>query len=303
MKRFWLSFLLVTVFVLPGIAWGDLNSGLVAYYTFEGDASDQSGNGNDGTVYGAVDYVSGIVGQAIHMDSADEYISIWDTEGINNNINTSAGSISLWVKIAERFSGKSSFVFQYFSSHQDRLYLDAKGEKLNIGIGASRFWTSGTVPNGEWHHVVVTWNSSGTIKVFLDGEYDNEDTFDNPGFSFQGDEFFYLGRGWAGNPGVFSGSIDDVRIYNRSLSSLEVKQLYNRAMGQDGNYSEADLQAARQEGYNSALQAMSGCATFNSDNNTLHIPCLDFGTSDYWLDLRLISTSPVQLELSGFGEN
>ncbi len=312
MKKFFLFCLFGVVLVAPGLAWSDLDSGLVAYYTFEGNANDQSGNGNDGTVHGSVDYVSGIAGQAAHIDSTDEYISIWDTEGVNNNINTSDGSISVWIKIDERYSGKSSFVFQYFSSHQDRLYLDAgdwhdSGKKLNIGVGASRFWTSGTVPDGEWHHVVVTWSASGTINVFIDGEFDTEDTFNNPDFSFQGEEFFYLGRGWAGNPGKFSGSIDNLRIYNRSLTSLEVKQLYNRATGGDGNYSEADLHHARSEGYwegyNRALEEMSGCATFNDSNSTLHIPCFSFGAATYWLDLRLISTSPVHLELTDFGEN
>ena len=44
------------------------------------------------------------------------------------------------------------------------------------------------------------------------------------------------------------------------------------------------------------------CATFNLFTNTLHVPCLEMGTS-YWLDLKLINTEPVQLELTGFGEN
>ncbi len=43
------------------------------------------------------------------------------------------------------------------------------------------------------------------------------------------------------------------------------------------------------------------CATFDFFTNTLHIPCLDLGIS-YWLDLKLINTEPVQLELTDFGK-
>ena len=42
------------VFAVDGMAYADLNDGLVAYYPFNGNADDESGNGNHGTVYGAV---------------------------------------------------------------------------------------------------------------------------------------------------------------------------------------------------------------------------------------------------------
>ncbi len=44
------------------------------------------------------------------------------------------------------------------------------------------------------------------------------------------------------------------------------------------------------------------CASFNMFTNTLHIPCLDMGES-YWLDLMLINSDPVRLEMTGFGRN
>ncbi len=49
--------------------------------------------------------------------------------------------------------------------------------------------------------------------------------------------------------------------------------------------------------------SQDGCeASFNMFTNTLHVPCLEMGKS-YWLDLELINSEPVQLELKGFGEN
>jgi hypothetical protein len=72
-------------------------------------------------------------------------------------------------------------------------------------------------------------------------------------------------------------------------------------------YTQADLDAARQQGYEARLAACGaggGCATFNVFNYVLHIPCLDLGAK-YWLDLFLDTSAPsnpLMLELTGFGE-
>ena len=56
----------------------DLTSGLVAWYPFDGNASDMSGNGNDGTVYGATlgEDRNGEVGKAYEFDGLNDYISL-----------------------------------------------------------------------------------------------------------------------------------------------------------------------------------------------------------------------------------
>jgi len=51
------------VMAISGTAYADLNEGLVAYYPFDGNANDESGNGNDGIEYGDVRYTTGIINQ------------------------------------------------------------------------------------------------------------------------------------------------------------------------------------------------------------------------------------------------
>ena len=51
--------------------------GLVGEWHFDGDAKDSSGNGNDGTFYGA-SFVVGKVGKALSFDGVDEYIEVED---------------------------------------------------------------------------------------------------------------------------------------------------------------------------------------------------------------------------------
>ena len=59
-------------------AVADLNAGLVAYYPFNGNANDESGNGNNGTVYGATltDGRFGNTGSAYDFDGIDDYVDI-----------------------------------------------------------------------------------------------------------------------------------------------------------------------------------------------------------------------------------
>ncbi len=54
-----------------GYLFAGINDGLVAHYEFEGNANDSSGNGNNGTEYGGVEYVDGVMGKAGSFDGVD----------------------------------------------------------------------------------------------------------------------------------------------------------------------------------------------------------------------------------------
>ena len=77
------SFVRLTSVILSvcGLAKADLNDGLVAYYPFNGDANDESGNGNDGTVNGATLTLdrNGVADSAFDFDG-DDFIKALDSE-------------------------------------------------------------------------------------------------------------------------------------------------------------------------------------------------------------------------------
>ena len=67
--------LVASIFILmAAVTPTSAETGLVAYYPFDGDTSDHSGNGNDGTNHGAT-FVSGTSGQALSFDGADDFVS------------------------------------------------------------------------------------------------------------------------------------------------------------------------------------------------------------------------------------
>ncbi len=80
-------------FTIVGSALADLNDGLIAYYPFNGDANDESGNGNNGTVYGATLTMDrfGNTSSAYSFDGINEYINV----GQNINPGVEA-SFAMW---------------------------------------------------------------------------------------------------------------------------------------------------------------------------------------------------------------
>ena len=96
--------------VLPSFSLlGDLSNGLVAWYPFDGNASDMSGNGNHGTVNGATLGTDrhGQVGKAYHFDGVDDWIEVSHHPSIDFNSNESF-TISLWLKFGTGNTGYRS---------------------------------------------------------------------------------------------------------------------------------------------------------------------------------------------------
>ena len=86
------------------------DEGLVGYWSLDDGsgtlAKDNSGNGNDGTLYGSPSWVDGKVGKCIDFDGVDDYVSIADASELNT---TNAQTIVLWTK-------KASATVEFFVS-------------------------------------------------------------------------------------------------------------------------------------------------------------------------------------------
>ncbi|EDN70322.1 conserved hypothetical protein, secreted [Beggiatoa sp. PS] len=221
----------------------DLNDGLIAYYPFDGNAQDTSGNGNHGTVNGATltENRFGKADSAYHFDGQDDYI---DLGNVNTNIS-SQFSISAEIKAPQDRSAyrvvlskglKSRSHFEVYIE-KDRTSPYTPGEfrfySPNLpGTGASGslpgdFGSGKVVDDDTFHHLVVTYDGS-TTTFYLDGLM----VYKEPTTGVYVDETaqFFIGRQTHTEHGnmPFKGVIDEVRIYNRVLSKNEVKQLYRR---------------------------------------------------------------------------
>ena len=158
---------------------GDLSNGLVAWYPFDGNASDMSGNGNHGIVYGATLGTDrhGHANKAYNFDGNGDYISIPASSSLNI---TNEGSICFWMnrRINQAGSYYKSFLFcrlkdgfpngsSSFSDHSwfiIQLY-DTSSYPMRWYDGVR----VGKTQINKWEHYIFTQNESSEAFLFENG--------------------------------------------------------------------------------------------------------------------------------------
>jgi hypothetical protein len=111
---------LIALFLIPAvfidIASADINTGLVAYYPFNGNANDQSGNGNHGTVFEATLTTDrfGNDNSAYSFDGVNDYISVNDTPELSGG-SPLVKTVSIWFKTNETPEGNYPIISKFLN--------------------------------------------------------------------------------------------------------------------------------------------------------------------------------------------
>ncbi len=196
-------------------------TGLVGYWKLDGDVLDSSGVGNNGVIDGATNTSGGRWNGAFNFDGTNDKISSTATGWANNNI-----SFSAWIKMNANPTAWSQIVGDY--GNQGALYVSTAGNvrfQLTLASGTGNVNAGDVaIPLNTWVHFVGTWENESTLKIYKDGVFVSQSAsaYSNPILGFGGFSLSYYASGGA----TFNGTIDEVRIYNRSLSASEVKELY-----------------------------------------------------------------------------
>ncbi len=209
-------------------------NGLVAYYPFNGNANDSSGNNNNGTINAVTPAADrfGNTNSAYSFDGVTSSITIPHSSSLVISNNTF--SYSFWVKVNawqtntneyylfSKHSGSGSTQSGYHSYiYQSALTLRYKnGSASNWGATSS---TSNPTA-GTWFHVVNTIDNTSN-KTYINGTL-----VDTQPAQIVGANSTNLTIGYDPIGGQhFLGDLDDIRIYNTALTQTEVTQLYNEA--------------------------------------------------------------------------
>ena len=240
MKRemgFLAMFIFATSLFFGGTASADLKDGLVAYYPFNGNANDESGNENDGEVNGATltEDRFGKAGSAYFFDGIDGTIVITDNDTLELTNDFSISFFVLgfqtdheWLIFSKHRShickpSDTSWMLRYSSNG-----FSISNNDTNSSCGVSFTEESGTnIVDDNWHHMTVVYGKSQQIlKYFIDGNVTNEQQADiNIANNSQP---FIIGNQNGGNSlGALHAAMDDIRIYNRALSEDEIQELYH----------------------------------------------------------------------------
>ncbi|KAF0131594.1 MAG: hypothetical protein FD155_118 [Bacteroidetes bacterium] len=199
-----------------------LPDGLVSWWKFDegsGTAVKDENNLNNGSITGAI-YQSGISGKALFFNGEEENNEVEVPNSASLNIIGNEFGISLW------FSRDASFKGGTFMFHRMKYILRINdGGRITIGIynptwhEATTVWADRVIDT-DWHHLVATYDGSN-LKIFIDGiEKATTATSGNLNHNTS-----TITIGSLDTQSYFSGLIDEVMIFNKSLDPTDIEAL------------------------------------------------------------------------------
>ena len=205
-----------------------LNDGLVAYYPFNGNAVDSSGNGHDGTEYHGVQYVPGVIGQAAYFDGIDDYMEVQSPSDILIDTSTVNYTIAGWFK---PISGSTHIPLMHASLGQPVTPKQGPSLFFTEVDNEFRFYCGSSVDPArkaglslnEWYHVVGVSYTDKSLKLYINGEEVDSGTFAD--HVVDDVDLFRMNADTAGRYAEVL--LDEFRIYNRALTEAEIQQLYD----------------------------------------------------------------------------
>src|SRR3989344_6153082 len=203
-----------------------LASGLVARYTFDGgDAQDSAGN-NHGTLNGATANTSGKYNGGITFDGVDDYVQVPSSSALN--ITGNQVTLMLWVNPSSGYSNQRGGVLKGPQTNGERYFLGVNYDnyepdfRIYAGGTQTRINTghAGTVPANTWTHIAGTYDGN-TMRIYVNGA--EVGSIAKSGNIDSSSDLLLIGRRTLTDARFFAGSIDEVRIYNRALTQLEIQ--------------------------------------------------------------------------------
>ena len=231
----------ITYLGVPEVASAQ-TSGLVAGYSFnEGTgttAGDSSGNNNNGTLTNGPTWTAGKYGSALQFDASDDGNDTNNPQvnlGTSFDIATNTFTISAWVN-PTNYDDWRTIIGKRNSGATPRFHWF-----LNIGDGSVVIYSSDTtlyfayaVPTGAWTHLTLVASAMST-SLYVNGVLQETlegftlGTCSAACYAAIGDNGEVLSGGSDSDP--FKGKIDELRVYNRSLSQAEIQTDMNTPIG------------------------------------------------------------------------
>ena len=193
---------------------------------------DYSGNGYRGNVTNAVwNATGGYDGRGAYTFKAGSYITAGDVgdESANMTItawvygtNFSSDSSNINTIVAKETSdGGSSFILRVGDSG---IPINMIQWTINQNNGAKMKLNGGLLNTNTWYFIAATYNSNGSIRLFINGVLSNETVFD--GTLRNDTSILEIGRSLTNNDRSWIGNLDEVQIFKRSLTQAQILLLY-----------------------------------------------------------------------------
>ena len=203
----------------------------VAFYPFNGNANDESGNGHNGTITGAL-----VTPAADRYGEEGKAFKFWFPDYVsvpaNSAFFTDEFTVSYWYKVSSYWGdrgvlscvGNKGGYQQVFSAGTTFTYLLGYNFPIN-----SWFWANYTVPNtpNTWQHVITTYKKTGdntsAARLYINTELKSSENYSNS-IAYPGSDVLYIGRNHS-DLGL-NGELDNVRFFDKVLNDDEIIALY-----------------------------------------------------------------------------
>jgi len=229
-RLIYLFLLYLVITVTTGATKADIGNGLVGYWKFDESsgmtAADSAGRDNDGTLSIEVSWTTGkIHGGVLYGGQSPAHIEVPTT-----GMSALVGTVAMWVYLYTPQPSQTRYFFGHTTqpayANRIQLYMDGGDTELDLGLGDSHISRTGiiTLEIQRWYHVGVTWDNSN-YNVYVDGVAMAQGTYTG---LMSLHPFAWIGND--GNPVTdgtqgFGGILDEVRIYNRVLTQVEIQQV------------------------------------------------------------------------------
>jgi len=232
----------------------DAESSLKAHWKFNqpewdgtsGEVIDSSTQNNNGTAKnGATTSVKGKFSNAGDFDGTDDYLEI----PISSSLNITDGiTLEAWIK-PDTIPSNGRIVSKRYDATWDSPYIiydlqiisASNAANMGITVGSTRYTvTSNTdsITAESWHYLVGTYDGE-TIKIYIDGQYQNQNTAPSGDIAVN-NEPLTIGADNNGAGGYFDGLIDNVVIYSRAKSPAEIADGYAKRLPYSAGWGDFD---------------------------------------------------------------
>jgi len=230
---------------LTGRALSQVPSGQVSYWPLDegsGTTTRDMVGTNNGTLVNAPTWATGRFGGALSFDgTAFAYVNI--PPGF---VLGQAGSISMWIQTSQNYQtlGHHGHIFWACQTtsgdgygDQIEMHVTMRGGdaanngqvNFNAEVGATDITITSPNPynNGQWHHIVATWDRAANCVLYMDGAQVAQASYATaPNVNYSG--LVRLGApGSTGYTRYYAGLLDEVRYFNRALTAAEATALFN----------------------------------------------------------------------------
>jgi hypothetical protein len=207
----------------PRVAGAAITAGLVGYWSFdEGSGTSASGGSINGTLTNGPLWTSGKIGGALSFDGVNDFVGTPAIDYADTD-----WTIAVWVK--------TSASDGYIVGNGDSSDLRMSGGKPLFSVygrddsGFYNLFANSSIANNQWHHVVAQRQGTG-MRIYIDGSLDASLNFPATGrFGFQ----TFAQR--ANDIDFYSGLLDELYFFNRSLSASEITALFTASAPAPGD--------------------------------------------------------------------